>query len=205
MEGTRKSVRMRAAPEVFVLPPAQEPARARAKARPPRPEDATDVNLGQGFQADLPLVRPRPPAPTAEEERHVAGLVCQAGDVAPPQLDAQQAAAMAAASQEERCAGGGVCGGVLLGCTRCVHDRSLPRRRAVSRGALDALRRFGMRGHLPQKNQSARKRGPGGRWGSEERRSGPARKAPLRWHWGLANAAPHGTAPPSRPVFFSVF
>lgn len=103
MEGTRKSVRMRAVPEIFVLPPSDAAGRsARTKARPPRPEDETDVILDKDCQVDLPVVRPRPAAPTPDEERYLAGRVCGAGDMPPPAYDAQQTAAMPAASKEER-------------------------------------------------------------------------------------------------------
>lgn len=82
----------------------QQQRATRAKSRPPpSPEDETDVQLGPEHQAELPAVRPRPAAPTAEEARWVAGLVCQAGDAPPPpQHDAQQIAAVLAAGAEER-------------------------------------------------------------------------------------------------------
>ena len=125
VEGVRKSVRMRAAPEAF-LPLElhmeqqlqQEYQRgvggssagagsARQRSRQParadaRPEDETDVRLGADFQAELPAVRPRPAAPSEDEARWTARLACQAGTVAPPQYDAQQTAAMPAASGEKR-------------------------------------------------------------------------------------------------------
>lgn len=101
-EATRKSVRIRAVPEVFAPPAVPVEARGRGKRPPPRPEDATDVNLGHEFQAELPAVRPRPAAPTAEEQRFVSRLVCAAGDVAPLQYDVQQTAALPAASRADR-------------------------------------------------------------------------------------------------------
>lgn len=101
MEATRKSVRVRSAPEVFA-PPVEE-ARAPRLKKPPAPEDASDVNIGPDFQAALPLLRPRPAGPAPEEARFLEGLACRAGDApAPPQHDPRQAAAMAAASVEER-------------------------------------------------------------------------------------------------------
>ncbi|PRW59696.1 hypothetical protein C2E21_1393 [Chlorella sorokiniana] len=103
-EATRKSVRIRAVPEVLAPPAVQAEARGRGKRLPPRPEDATDVNLGREFQADLPAVRPRPVAPTAEEQRFVSRLVCSAGDVAPLQYDVQQTAALPVASEADRAA-----------------------------------------------------------------------------------------------------
>ena len=102
MEGTRKSVRTRAAPDAFAPPPPPAEPRRAAKARPPRPEDATDVRLGEEFLADLPALRPRPPAPLPEEARFVAQLACTPGDVPPPAYDPQQAAALPAASAQER-------------------------------------------------------------------------------------------------------
>ena len=114
VEGTRKSVRMRAAPEAF-LPLAlhveqqlqQEQQRGAGAGRQrsrqaARPEDETDVRLGPDFQAELPAVRPRPVAPSQDEARWTAGLACQPGAAPPPQYDAQQTAAMPAASEEER-------------------------------------------------------------------------------------------------------
>lgn len=102
-EGVRKSVRMRLAPEVFAPPPvAVEPAGRRTRARPPRPEDATDVRVGEEYAAELPAVRPRPTAPLPEEQRFIAHLACQPGDAPPPSYDAQQMAALPAASAEGR-------------------------------------------------------------------------------------------------------
>ena len=98
-EGTRKSVRIRTVPEVFA-PPAEP--RGRGKRPPPRPEDATDVNVGHEFEAALPALRPRPVAPPPEEQRFVSRLVCVAGDISPPQYHAQQTAALPAASEAER-------------------------------------------------------------------------------------------------------
>lgn len=99
MQGTRKSVRIRTVPEVFA-PPAEP--RGRGKRPPPRPEDATNVNVGREFEAELPALRPRPAAPPPEEQRFVSRLVCAAGDVAPPQDNAQQTASLPAASEAER-------------------------------------------------------------------------------------------------------
>jgi len=101
-EATRKSVRIRAVPEVFAPPAVPGEPRGRSKRPPPCPEDATDVNLGREFQAALPAVRPRPAAPSAEEQRFVSRLVCAAGDVPPPQYDAQQTAVLPAASEADR-------------------------------------------------------------------------------------------------------
>ncbi|KAI7840162.1 hypothetical protein COHA_005945 [Chlorella ohadii] len=103
-EATRKSVRIRAVPEVFAPPAVPGEPRGRSKRPPPRPEDATDVNLGREFQAALPAVRPRPAAPSAEEQRFVSRLVCAAGDVPPPHYDAQQTAVLPAASEADRAA-----------------------------------------------------------------------------------------------------
>lgn len=102
VEGTRKSVRMRAAPDTFAPPPPPAEPRRAGKARPPRPEDATDVRLGEEYLADLPALRPRPSTPLPEEARFVAHLACKPGDVALPACDPQQAAALPAASAEER-------------------------------------------------------------------------------------------------------
>ena len=101
-EATRKSVRIRAVPEVLAPPAVPGVARGRGKRPPPCPEDATDVNLGREFQATLPAVRPRPAAPSAEEQRFVSRLVCAAGDVPPPQYDPEQTAALPAASEADR-------------------------------------------------------------------------------------------------------
>lgn len=113
VEATRKSVRMRIVPEAFLPPSSQQEQQHQrtgsgtrsGKAREaPRPEDATDVRLGEEFQAELPAVQPRPAQPTSEEASWVANLACQAGDAAPPNHDAQQTAAMPWASAEERAA-----------------------------------------------------------------------------------------------------
>jgi hypothetical protein len=108
-QATRKSVRMRLPPQVLVAPsPGDQPGSsggprgAQKKQAARRPEDATDVRRGRRFQAQLPAVRPRPLQPTAEEARWHGQLVCGAGEVAPPCVDARQAASMPAASPDER-------------------------------------------------------------------------------------------------------